>query len=277
MDRRAAALGRDHDRLHHACGHQRRNGILKISHYINLVLREGETFGRAMIVRGSLERLTPVLMTALSAGFALVPLMIGADAPGKEILHPVAIVIFGGLVSLDAAGYDPHPRPVPEIRRQAIGKAQRRSGRVQPERGLLMPTMTQPRRMRMLRALAVILSLVLAVPALAHTDSKWTKGPQGGHIVDAGGGKQHWELVAKGSELVLYVTDADEKPVKADGGSAKGEVLVGGKTYKVDFKPAGANTLKATGEFTAAKGMKVIVKTDKVGGQSFQARLAPLN
>jgi len=76
-----------------------RNGILKISHYINLVLREGETFGRDMIVRGSLERLTPVLMTALSAGFALLPLMIGADAPGKEILHPVAIVIFGGLVT----------------------------------------------------------------------------------------------------------------------------------------------------------------------------------
>jgi HME family heavy-metal exporter len=76
-----------------------RNGILKISHYINLVLREGEAFGPAMIVRGSLERLTPVLMTALSAGFALLPLMIGADAPGKEILHPVAIVIFGGLVT----------------------------------------------------------------------------------------------------------------------------------------------------------------------------------
>jgi HME family heavy-metal exporter len=76
-----------------------RNGILKISHYINLVLREGETFGRRMIVRGSLERLTPVLMTALSAGFALLPLMIGADAPGKEILHPLAIVIFGGLIT----------------------------------------------------------------------------------------------------------------------------------------------------------------------------------
>ena len=76
-----------------------RNGILKISHYINLALHEGETFGRKMIVRGSLERLTPVLMTALSAGFALLPLMIGADAPGKEILHPVAIVIFGGLIT----------------------------------------------------------------------------------------------------------------------------------------------------------------------------------
>ena len=47
--------------------------------------------------------------------------------------------------------------------------------------------------------------------------------------------------------------------------------------YNVDFKPAGNNTLKATGEFTAVKGMRVIVKTDKVGGQSFQARLAPLN
>jgi HME family heavy-metal exporter len=75
-----------------------RNGILKISHYINLVLYEGETFGRNMIVRGSLERMTPVLMTALSAGFALVPLMLGGDQPGKEILSPVALVIFGGLI-----------------------------------------------------------------------------------------------------------------------------------------------------------------------------------
>ncbi|WP_281245930.1 efflux RND transporter permease subunit [Oceanisphaera psychrotolerans] len=76
-----------------------RNGILKISHYINLCKFEGETFGKDMIVRGSLERLTPVLMTALVAAFALFPLLLAADAPGKEILHPVAVVIFGGLVS----------------------------------------------------------------------------------------------------------------------------------------------------------------------------------
>jgi len=76
-----------------------RNGILKVSHYINLCAFEGETFGKEMIVRGSLERLTPVFMTALVAAFALVPLMLAADEPGKEILHPVAVVIFGGLVS----------------------------------------------------------------------------------------------------------------------------------------------------------------------------------
>ncbi len=79
-----------------------RNGILKVSHYINLSLREGMPFGEPLVVRGTLERLTPVLMTALSAGVALVPLMIDPSSPGKEILHPVAVTIFGGLVSATA-------------------------------------------------------------------------------------------------------------------------------------------------------------------------------
>ena len=76
-----------------------RNGILKVSHYLNLALLEHEPWGLGLVVRGSLERLTPVLMTALCAGFALIPLMIGASEPGKEILNPVAITIFGGLVT----------------------------------------------------------------------------------------------------------------------------------------------------------------------------------
>ncbi len=76
-----------------------RNGILKVSHYINLALLEAERFGLALVLRGSRERLAPVLMTALSAGLALLPLLIGADEPGKEILHPVAVTIFGGLLT----------------------------------------------------------------------------------------------------------------------------------------------------------------------------------
>ena len=125
--------------------------------------------------------------------------------------------------------------------------------------------------------LGLALALALGSPAFAHSDSKWSKGPQGGHIIDAGGGKQHWELVATGNQLTLYVLDGDEKPLKTEGGSAKGQVLVDGKTYEVDFKPAGDNSLTATGDFTAAKGTKVIVKTTIVGGQSFQARHAPLH
>lgn len=76
-----------------------RNGILKTSHYINLMRLENETFSRRMIIRGSLERLSPVLMTALVAAFALLPLLFEAEQPGTEILHPVAVVIFSGLIS----------------------------------------------------------------------------------------------------------------------------------------------------------------------------------
>ncbi|RYF08210.1 MAG: efflux RND transporter permease subunit, partial [Comamonadaceae bacterium] len=76
-----------------------RNGILKVSHYVNLMRLEGENFDHRMIVRGSLERLAPVLMTALVTAFALAPLLFEAEQPGTEVLHPVAVVIFSGLIS----------------------------------------------------------------------------------------------------------------------------------------------------------------------------------
>ncbi|MGB1519086.1 MAG: efflux RND transporter permease subunit [Limisphaerales bacterium] len=81
-----------------------RNSVMMISHYLHLMRHEGETFNRSMIERGTLERLVPVLMTALSAGIALLPLVLATDEPGKEILRPVATVIVGGLVSSTLLG-----------------------------------------------------------------------------------------------------------------------------------------------------------------------------
>ena len=86
-----------------------RNGILLVSHYLHLMREEGEEFTEAMILRGSLERLAPVLMTALTAGIGLVPLVLGGQQPGKEILYPVATVILGGLITSTICEYVVHP------------------------------------------------------------------------------------------------------------------------------------------------------------------------
>lgn len=76
-----------------------RNGIMLINHYQHLEEFEGETFGPELVLRGSRERVAPIMMTAFTAGLALVPLVIAGNVPGHEIEHPMAIVILGGLVT----------------------------------------------------------------------------------------------------------------------------------------------------------------------------------
>ncbi|MEZ4862293.1 MAG: efflux RND transporter permease subunit [Caldilineaceae bacterium] len=76
-----------------------RNGIMMINHYQHLEDYEGETFGMHLILRGARERVSPILMTGLTTGLALVPLVISGNLPGHEIEHPMAIVILGGLIT----------------------------------------------------------------------------------------------------------------------------------------------------------------------------------
>jgi Cu/Ag efflux pump CusA len=76
-----------------------RNGILLINHCQHLETEEGQMFGRELVVRGARERLSPILMTTLATGLALVPLVVLGERPGHEIEHPLAVVILGGLVT----------------------------------------------------------------------------------------------------------------------------------------------------------------------------------
>ena len=100
-----------------------RNSIMLISHYLHLMQHEGESFTKAMVIRGTKERLVPVLMTALAAGIGLVPLVLAADQPGKEILHPVAVVIVGGLITSTLLGLGVTPTVFYTFGRKAAQRA----------------------------------------------------------------------------------------------------------------------------------------------------------
>jgi HME family heavy-metal exporter len=111
-----------------------RNGILLVSHYIHLMREEGEGFTAEMVMRGSLERLAPVLMTALTAGIGLIPLVLGGHQPGKEILYPVATVILGGLITCTICEYVVHPGIFFRFSgKDALRIAHRPSGMNQPD------------------------------------------------------------------------------------------------------------------------------------------------
>ena len=177
----SAALGGLDDRLHHAGRHRRaqRHPEDQPLHQSGAATR-AMPFGRDLVLRGSLERLTPVLMTALVGGPCAVPLLIGAGEPGKEILHPVAVTIFGGLIS--STLLDTFLTPVLFLLRpQAAGADPGRSRNrcwwaARPGRSFLNPDLKRRSPMkRKLIALAAAAALPLA--ALAHESGK---GPNGG-------------------------------------------------------------------------------------------------
>jgi Cu/Ag efflux pump CusA len=103
-----------------------RNGIMMLSHYLHLMKHEGEGFTRDMVIRGTQERMVPVLMTALAAGIALIPFVLAGDQPGKEILHPVAVVIVGGLLSSTLLDFLITPLVFFAFGRRAAGQALQR-------------------------------------------------------------------------------------------------------------------------------------------------------
>jgi Cu/Ag efflux pump CusA len=72
---------------------------MMVSHWRHLELEEHQAFGLPLILRGCEERLTPILMTALTTGLALVPLVVAGNKPGHEIEYPLAVVILGGLAT----------------------------------------------------------------------------------------------------------------------------------------------------------------------------------
>jgi Cu/Ag efflux pump CusA len=76
-----------------------RNGITLISHYQRLEREEGVPFGPKLVMRGTMERVSPILMTALVTGVVLVPALLLGDIPGLEVVRPMAVVILGGVVT----------------------------------------------------------------------------------------------------------------------------------------------------------------------------------
>ena len=124
-----------------------RNGIMLVSHYRHLEIEEGMPFGRDLVLRGTEERLGPILMTALATGLALVPIVLGGDRAGYEIEHPLAVVILGGLVTstllnlfVVPALYLRFGRPASDLHRQ------RRRGEQPDQPAPTLPNLTEPGR-----------------------------------------------------------------------------------------------------------------------------------
>ncbi len=217
-----------------------RNGILKISHIINLHLHEGLPWGRELVTRGCLERMTPVLMTALSAGVALVPLLIDAASPGQGNPASGRGHDFRRADQRDAArcvrdaaaGAGFRPQRGRAAARCGNGRdRERRTRRHHPRNPIKRgrPTMKWT-------ILAVFAALAIGVPGAAHAQHKHghgqvEKGKHGGQMVEAG--DYHVELVTNDGIVDVYVSDHDDKPVAIAGYKGIAILSVGGKSLRI--------------------------------------------
>ncbi len=151
-------------------------------------------WGRDLVTRGCLERMTPVLMTALSAGVALVPLMIDAASPGKEILHPVAVTIFGGLISATLLDAFVTPLFVLAFGRNAVESLRKGRSKRNPDAGsarfrepiLLNKSTENENAQSSCRACLVDACNRRLCPTHKHGHGGVEKGPNGGLLVEAG-------------------------------------------------------------------------------------------
>ena len=125
---------------------------------------------------------------------------------------------------------------------------------------------------------AVLLGMAITLPTWAHTDDylDTLTTAHGGQLRMAG--PYHLELVAKDNELVLYVTDHGDNPVKTEGGTAKATIQIGkgkaGTTVKLE--PAGENQMKGLGEFTLKPASVIVVFVKLAGDEAQSARFTPL-
>jgi hypothetical protein len=115
---------------------------------------------------------------------------------------------------------------------------------------------------------------LIAISGLASAHGP-ARGPNGGQMQDLAG--SHVELVAKGSELVLYLFDAQNKPVPAKGAAATATVLAAGQQQTVTLVAGDDNAMRGNGSFTAAPGMKVVVALTLPGQRAQSGRFTPLD
>ena len=127
--------------------------------------------------------------------------------------------------------------------------------------------------MKFLLSRFVVVLTLTAGAVLAH--EKPVKGPHGGQMVDVN--TYHWELVAEGGELTLYVSDQAENPVATKSAKATASVLAGTKSLTLALEPAEPNIFRGKGDFVSAKGLKVIISVSGVGDKPSQVRFTPLD